>query len=65
MIVVVGLAIAGCSTASPATDGADGPASEPESESAGLVDLLSVDDLAAAFNARDGNPRLVLLVSPT
>ncbi len=64
MIVVVGLAIAGCSAASPAIDDADGPASEPES-GAGLVDLLSVDDLAAEFNARNGSPRLILLVSPT
>ena len=31
----------------------------------GLHDLISVDQLAAAFNRDTGKPRIVLLLSPT
>ncbi len=32
---------------------------------ASLVDLRSIEDLRARFNADEGSPRLVLLVAPT
>lgn len=41
------------------------PAQSAEQSEAGLKDLKGVDELKAVFNADKGNPRLVLLFSPT
>jgi ABC-type glycerol-3-phosphate transport system substrate-binding protein len=52
---------AGCSS-----DNGDSAAQGTTSTaSSRLVDLKSVDDLRAAFNAKPGVPRLILLPSPT
>jgi len=37
----------------------------PSSQSAPVTELTSISQLEAAFNADDGSPRLVLLLSPT
>jgi hypothetical protein len=36
-----------------------------QEQDSSLVELRSIDDLRARFDADAGNPRLVLLVSPT
>ena len=41
------------------------PAQSAEQSDAELKDLKGVDDLKALFNADKGEPRLVLLFSPT
>jgi len=41
------------------------PAGGERRESARLVDLRSTAQLRGVFNARAGEPRLVLLISPT
>jgi hypothetical protein len=58
--LVLVLSAAGCSggkTTAPPTSGAHGPRQ--------LTDLRDVAQLRSLFNTRSGEPRLILLVSPT
>lgn len=54
LVVLLAVALAACGGGS-ADDGAD----------SGLSDLTSVEQLSARFNEDRGEPRLVLLLSPT
>ncbi len=55
VLVVIALALAACGGVG--TESAGGDAS--------VTELTSVDQLATAFDADKGKPRLVLLLSPT
>jgi hypothetical protein len=62
VLVASVLAAAGCSGG----DGGGAPtASPPAAASAQLQDVAGVLDLRAVFNADEGRPRLLLLLSPT
>jgi hypothetical protein len=63
LLAVSVLAAAGCSGGD---GGGGGPAaSPPAAAGAQLQDVAGVLDLRAAFNADEGRPRLLLLLSPT
>lgn len=66
LLVAAALGLAGCggSDGSTASQGELPAAAEP-SQGATLIDVTSVDDLRTRFNADIGQPRLVLLLSPT
>jgi hypothetical protein len=44
---------------------AAGCGGSPQRSSGTLTDLRSVDQLKSLFNERSGEPRLILLISPT
>jgi ABC-type glycerol-3-phosphate transport system substrate-binding protein len=54
LLVVLSMVLAAC-----------GGGSGDESAQSGLSDLTSVDELRAQFNEDRGQPRLLLLLSPT
>jgi hypothetical protein len=56
-LALLALAVAGCGTSR-----APGPQAQPSPQ---LTDLRDISELRSAFNARSGEPRLILLVSPT
>ena len=56
LIVVLALALVGCT-------GSDGPSSVAASRE--VVELKSADPLRQAFAESEGEPRLLLLLSPT
>ena len=66
LLVAAALGLAGCggSDGSTASQGELPAAAEP-SQGATLIDVTSVDDLRTRFNTDIGQPRLVLLLSPT
>ena len=65
------LVLAACTSALLAAAGCGGKGStsaSPRAENgtaAGIRDLHNIDELRSAFNARQGQPRLILLISPT
>lgn len=71
LLAVVGFLLGGCgggsdedSAAQAGGGGPTSPTSRP-SRQAALVDIAAVDDLRERFNADEGQPRLLLLLSPT
>lgn len=68
--LAVGLAVAvvalvGCGGGHGTSTGAASGAAPASSASADPRELRSIADLRAAFNAHAGEPRLILLISPT
>jgi hypothetical protein len=57
--IALALLVAGCGGGTHAS----GPA--PKAKSDGVTELKDVAQLRAAFNAREGVPRLIVLASPT
>jgi hypothetical protein len=59
LAIAFALLAAGCS------GGENAAPPQPPSTSAQLTDLRDVGQLRSLFNTRSGEPRLILLVSPT
>lgn len=62
---LVGCGGSGTGTAAPQEDPPAAAVAEPSGGGGDLIDVASVDDLRARFNADTGQPRLLLLLSPT
>ncbi len=62
LLAVVALAVAGCGGSD---DDMPRRVAEPAAGEPTLTDLTSIDQLRTRFNADQGVPRLILLVSPT
>ena len=70
LVVAAAFGLVGCGgsdagTAAPQEDPPAAGIAEPSGDGGGLTDVTSVDDLRARFNADTGQPRLLLLLSPT